>query len=181
MIGRTLGQYEILEPLGEGGMGVVYKARDRELDRSVALKILPAAKVTDPESKRRFVLEAQAASALSHPNIVTIYGIDEADGGDFIAMELVEGASLDRLIPRQGLPLTTALRYAVQIADALAAAHAAGIVHRDVKPGNVMVAASGLVKVLDFGLAKLSEEAAIAGPRTARPHTSRQSPTPARA
>ena len=163
MIGHTLGQYEILEPLGEGGMGVVYKARDRQLDRSVALKILPAAKMADPESKRRFVQEAQAASALNHPNIVAIYGIDEADGVDFIAMELVAGASLEQLIPRQGLPLTTALRYAVQIADALAAAHASGIVHRDVKPGNVMVAAGGLVKVLDFGLAKLSEEAAIAG------------------
>ena len=169
MIGHTLEQYEILEPLGEGGMGVVYRARDRQLDRVVALKILPAAKVADPESKRRFVQEAQAASALSHPNIVTIYGIDAAGGVDFIAMELVEGASLERLIPRQGLPLTTALRYGVQIADALAAAHAAGIVHRDVKPGNVMVTRGGLVKVLDFGLAKLSEEAAIA--RTANHET----------
>ena len=120
-------------------MGVVYKARDRQLDRIVALKILPAAKVADAERKRRFVQEAQAASALNHPNIVTIYDIDEADGTDFIAMELVDGASLERLIPRQGLPLMTALRYAVQMADALAAAHAAGIVHRDLKPTNVMV------------------------------------------
>ena len=160
VIGRTLKQYEIVEPLGEGGMGVVYKARDRQLDRIVALKILPAAKVADADSKRRFVQEAQAASALSHPNIVTIYGIDEVDGTDFIAMELIAGAPLERLIPRQGLPLMTALRYAVQIADALAAAHAAGIVHRDLKPTNVMVTGSGLVKVLDFGLAKLSEDAA---------------------
>ena len=162
VMGRTLKQYQLVEPLGEGGMGVVYKARDRQLDRIVALKILPAAKVADADSKRRFVQEAQAASALSHPNIVTIYGIDEADGTDFIAMELVAGAPLERLIPRQGLPLMTALGYAVQMADALAAAHAAGIVHRDLKPTNVMVTGSGLVKVLDFGLAKLSEDAARA-------------------
>ena len=172
VIGRTLAHYEILEPLGEGGMGVVYKARDRQLDRVVALKILPAAKVADADSKRRFVQEAQAASALSHPNIVTIYGIDEVDGTDFIAMELIAGAPLERLIPRQGLPLMTALRYAVQIADALAAAHAAGIVHRDLKPTNVMVTGSGLVKVLDFGLAKLSEDAARAA--TAKPRQLRR-------
>ena len=162
MIGRTLAHYEILEPLGEGGMGVVYRARDLRLGRVVALKILPAAKVADADSKRRFVQEAQAASALSHPNIVTIYGIDEVDGTDFIAMELIAGAPLERLIPRPGLQFMTTLRYAVQIADALAAAHAAGIVHRDVKPTNVMVTGSGLVKVLDFGLAKLSEDAARA-------------------
>ena len=138
------------------------KARDRQLDRVVALKILPAAKVADADSKRRFVQEAQAASALSHPNIVTIYGIDEVDGTDFIAMELIAGAPLERLIPRPGLQFMTTLRYAVQIADALAAAHAAGIVHRDLKPTNVMVTGSGLVKVLDFGLAKLSEDAARA-------------------
>ena len=157
-------------------MGVVYRARDRQLDRVVALKLLPAAKVAEADSKRRFVQEAQAASALSHPNIVTIYGIDEVDGTDFIAMELIAGAPLDRLIPRQGLPLTTALRYAVQIADALAAAHAAGIVHRDLKPTNVMVTPSGLVKVLDFGLAKLSEDAARAA--TANRETAANARTP---
>ena len=155
MIGQTLGHYEILEPLGQGGMGVVYKARDRRLGRLAAIKVLPAARLSDEEGKRRFVREAKAASALNHPNIITIYGIDRAGDVDFIAMEHVAGTPLDRLIPVNGLRLVTALRYAVQIADALAVAHAAGVVHRDLKPGNVMVTDSGLVKVLDFGLAKL--------------------------
>ena len=120
MIGQTLSHYQILEKLGEGGMGVVYKARDNHLDRLVAIKVLPAVKVADPDRKRRFVQEAKAASALNHPNIITIYDIDEADGVDFIAMEYVAGKPLDQLIPRKGLPLTTALKYAVQVADALA-------------------------------------------------------------
>jgi len=153
----TIGHYEVLEKLGEGGMGVVWKARDTRLERFVALKLLPAAMTADPERRRRFVLEARAASALNHPNIVTIYDIDHADGNDFIAMEYVAGKTLDRLIPKQGLRVGEALKYAVQIADALAAAHAAGIVHRDLKPGNVMVSERGVVKVLDFGLAKLIE------------------------
>jgi serine/threonine protein kinase len=157
MIGRTVSHYEITEKLGEGGMGVVYKARDSRLKRFVALKVLPPEKVTDPERKKRFVQEARAASALNHPNIVTVYDIDQSDGIDFIAMEHVEGKTLDALIGRKGLKLSEALKYAVQIADALAKAHAAGIVHRDLKPGNVMVAAEGRVKVLDFGLAKLTE------------------------
>ena len=144
-------------------MGVVYKARDSRLKRFVALKVLPPEKVADPERKRRFVQEARAASALNHPNIVTVYDIDQADGVDFIAMEYVEGKTLDELIGRKGLKLNEALKYAVQIADALAKAHAAGIVHRDLKPGNVMVTAEGRVKVLDFGLAKLTETAP-AGP-----------------
>src|SRR5437588_10216971 len=130
------GRHEILEKLGEGGMGVVWKARDTRLDRLVALKFLPAAKMSDPERKRRFAHEAKAASALNHPNIITIYDIDQADGADFIAMEFVPGTALDQLIPRKGLRLNDALKYAIQVADALAAAHAAGIVHRDVKPGN---------------------------------------------
>ena len=113
--------------------------------------------MNDPERKRRFVQEARAASALNHPNIITIYEIDQADGADFIAMEFVAGKALDRLIPRKGLRLNEALNYAIQVADALAAAHAAGIVHRDLKPGNMMVNESGCVKVLDFGLAKLTE------------------------
>ena len=157
MIGRTISHYEITEKLGEGGMGVVYKARDSRLKRFVALKVLPPEKVTEPERKKRFVQEARAASALNHPNIVTVYDIDQSDGIDFIAMEHVEGKTLDGLIGRKGLKLSEALKYAVQIADALAKAHAAGIVHRDLKPGNVMVAAEGRVKVLDFGLAKLTE------------------------
>ena len=164
LAGRRISHYEILEKLGEGGMGVVYKARDSHLNRFVALKVLPPEKVADPERKRRFVQEARAASALNHPNIVTIHDIDQSDGIDFIAMEYVEGKTLDELIGRKGLKLNEALKYAVQIADALAKAHAAGIVHRDLKPGNVMVTAEGRVKVLDFGLAKLTE-AASAEPR----------------
>ena len=153
MVGQTIGHFEILEKLGEGGMGVVWKARDTRLDRFVAVKLLPAGKIADPERKRRFVQEAKAASALNHANIVTIYEIDQSGGDDFIAMEFVRGKTLDQLIPRKGLRLNEALKYAIQIADALSAAHAAGIVHRDLKPGNVMVTDSGNVKVLDFGLA----------------------------
>jgi serine/threonine protein kinase/tetratricopeptide (TPR) repeat protein len=161
MIGRTISHYEITEKLGEGGMGVVYKARDSHLKRFVALKVLPPEKVTDPERKRRFVQEARSASALNHPNIVTVHDIDQSDGVDFIAMEYVEGKTLDELIGRKGLKLSEALKYAIQIADALARAHAAGIVHRDLKPRNVMVTGDGRAKVLDFGLAKLTETAPV--------------------
>jgi eukaryotic-like serine/threonine-protein kinase len=160
MTGRRVLHYDILEKLGEGGMGVVYKARDTHLDRFVAIKVLPAEKVADPERRRRFVQEAKAASALNHPNIIHIYDIDQAEGIDFIAMEYVEGKTLDALLPRKGLRLSLALKYAVQIADALARAHGAGIIHRDLKPSNVMVDEHGLLKVLDFGLAKLTEAAA---------------------
>jgi len=155
--GQTISHYRVGEKLGAGGMGVVWKARDTRLDRFVALKVLPAAKMRDPERKRRFVQEAKTASALNHPNIITIYDIDQADGADFIAMEFVPGKALDQLIPRKGLRLNETLDYAIEVADALAAAHAAGIVHRDLKPGNVMLNDSGCVKVLDFGLAKLTE------------------------
>jgi len=170
MIGKTLGHYQITEKLGEGGMGVVYKARDTHLDRFAALKVLPPEKVSDPDRKRRFIQEAKAASALNHPSIITIYDIDQADGVDYIAMEYVAGKTLDELIPRKGMRLSLALKYAVQIADALARAHGAGIIHRDLKPSNVMVDEHGLVKVLDFGLAKLTEtsgpEAETAATRT---------------
>jgi len=159
VIGKTLGHYQITEKLGEGGMGVVYKARDTHLDRFVAIKTLPPERVADPERKRRFIQEAKAASALNHPNIITIHDIDQADGVDYIAMEYVAGKTLDELIPRKGMRLSLALKYAVQIADALARAHGAGIIHRDLKPSNVMVDEHGLVKVLDFGLAKLTEAA----------------------
>jgi serine/threonine protein kinase len=159
MIGKTISHYRILEKLGGGGMGVVYKAEDTKLGRTVALKVLPPERVADPNRKRRFVQEARAASALNHPNIITIYDIDEADGVHFIAMEYVAGKTLDRLIARHGLRLNEALKYAVQMAAALAKAHAAGIVHRDLKPTNVMLTDDGLVKVLDFGLAKLTEAA----------------------
>ena len=165
MIGKTLGHYQITEKLGEGGMGVVYKARDTHLDRFAAIKVLPAEKVADLERKRRFVQEAKAASALNHPNIVHVYDIDQADGVDFIAMEYVDGKTLDQRIGHRGLRLSDALKYAVQIADALAKAHSAGIVHRDLKPTNIMVNEDGVVKVLDFGLAKLTEQ--IQGDETA--------------
>jgi len=157
MIGETLSHYEITGKLGEGGMGVVYKARDSRLNRDVAVKVLPAGMVANAERRRRFVQEAQAASALNHPNIITIYDIGSENGTDFMVMEYVPGKSLDQVIPGKGLPLREALQYAVQIADAMAAAHGAGILHRDLKPGNVMVTEDGRVKVLDFGLAKLIE------------------------
>ncbi len=174
MIGKRLGHYEVTEKIGEGGMGAVYKARDAHLDRFVAIKVLPAAKVADPDRKRRFEQEAKSASALNHPNIVTIHDIDSADGVDYIAMEYVGGRTLADLLERGGVPLGEALKYAVQIGDALSAAHAAGIVHRDLKPANVMVTGRGLVKVLDFGLAKLSEQAPVtesAVTETVRPRT----------
>jgi eukaryotic-like serine/threonine-protein kinase len=157
MIGQRILHYEIVEMLGRGGMGVVYKARDTHLDRFVAVKVLPPEKVADAGRKRRFVQEAKAASALNHPNIVHIYDIADAEGIQFIAMEYVAGKTLDQIIGRKGLRLNEALQYSVQIADALAKAHSAHIIHRDLKPSNIMVTSDGLVKVLDFGLAKLTE------------------------
>jgi eukaryotic-like serine/threonine-protein kinase len=156
----TLSHYTILEKLGEGGMGVVWKARDERLDRVVAIKILEPGKVLDHDRKLRFVQEAKAASALNHPNIVTIHEIDSAGGHEFMVMEYIKGKPLSELIRREvGMPLQEALRCAIAITDALAAAHAAGIVHRDLKPANIMVTEGGLVKLLDFGLAKLIEPA----------------------
>ncbi len=153
-VGQLFSHYRILQHLGEGGMGTVYKALDAHLDRFVAIKVLLPERAGDPGRNRRFVLEAKAASGLNHPNIVTIYDADQREGVDFIAMEYIAGATIENVVPRRGMPLGTALRYAIQIADALAAAHAAGIVHRDLKPANVMVMADGRVKILDFGLAK---------------------------
>ena len=174
VIGKTISHYSILEKLGEGGMGVVYKARDIRLDRFVAIKVLPAEKVADPDRKRRFVQEAKSASSLNHPSIITIYDIGQSEDVDFIAMEYIDGRTLDRLISRNGMRVNEALKYAVQIADALARAHSAGIVHRDLKPGNIMVNQHGLVKVLDFGLAKLTEPVSPCeddATRTLRPTT----------
>ena len=157
MTGRTIAHYEILEKLGEGGMGVVYKARDTRLNRFVTLKLLPADKIADEERLRRFTQEARTASGLNHPNIITIHDIASEDGVQFMVMEFVAGKTLDQVIPRKGMRLAEVLKIGAQIAEALTAAAAAGVIHRDIKPGNVMVSDNGHVKVLDFGLAKMSE------------------------
>ena len=136
MVGKTVSPYQIIEKLGEGGMGVVYKTRDNHLDRFVAIKVLPPEKVADPQRKARFVQEAKATSALNNPNIITIYDIGSADGVEFIATEHVQGKTLNELILRKGMRLNEALKYSAEIADALAKAHSAGIIHRDLKPGN---------------------------------------------
>lgn len=153
--GRSLLHYRLVERIGQGGMGVVYRAEDAHLRRAVAIKVLPADKMADLDRKRRFIHEARAASALNHPNIVTIHDITSAEGIDFIAMEYVTGKPLSDLIPGKGLPVPQALRYAIQMADALTKAHKAGIIHRDLKPSNILVTDEGSVKILDFGLAKL--------------------------
>ena len=160
MVGTTLWSYRIESKIGAGGMGVVYKAVDSRLDRPVAIKVLPASALASADRQKRFVQEAKTASSLNHPNIVTIYDINtqEVDGQpvQYIAMEFVAGETLDKLIGRKGLKVREGLKYAIQIADALSAAHAAGVVHRDLKPSNVMVTPQGLVKILDFGLAKIT-------------------------
>jgi serine/threonine protein kinase/Flp pilus assembly protein TadD len=155
MIGKTLSHFKILEKLGEGGMGAVYLAEDLELNRQVALKVLPAEMASDPERLSRFKREAKAVAALNHPNIVTIYSVEDSDQGRFISMELVKGQSLEKMIEPQGLPVEQFFNIAVPLADALSAAHQGGITHRDLKPANIMVSDEGRVKVLDFGLAKL--------------------------
>jgi Tol biopolymer transport system component/tRNA A-37 threonylcarbamoyl transferase component Bud32 len=161
--GTRVGTFEIEGPHGAGGMGEVYRARDTRLGRAVAIKVFPGERLSDPTRRARFVQEAQAASALNHPHIVTIHEIESADGIDFIVMELVPGKTLDALIPKGGMRPGEALRIAIPIADALAAAHAKGIVHRDLKPGNVMLTPEGVVKVLDFGLAKLMQDEEAGG------------------
>jgi len=154
--GTTLGHYEIRSKIGKGGMGEVYLAHDTKLDRRVALKILPPEFAEDRDRMNRFVREARSASALNHPNIITIYEIGEADGTHFIATEYIEGETLQTRVNRESLSLGSTLEIAMQVASALDAAHRAGIVHRDIKPDNVMIRLDGIVKVLDFGIAKLS-------------------------
>lgn len=156
MITKMLSRYEILTPIGEGGMGVVYRAIDTRLGRPVAIKLLRSAGAIDGETRKRLVHEARAASALNHPHIITIYDIELDHGADFIAMEYVTGRSLAQVLAQARPRIEESLTYACQIADALAAAHAAGILHRDLKPANIMVTDKGSIKVLDFGLAKLT-------------------------
>src|SRR5437667_662026 len=158
MVGQTLGNYKILQKLGAGGQGTVYKATDNKLGRTVVLKVLPAELTVKETNLKRFAREARLASALDHPNICTIFDLDEAEGLHFIAMQHVEGRNVRQLVNGRPLELESALRIGIQVADALSAAHARGIIHRDVKSGNVMVTDGGQVKVLDFGLAKLTDD-----------------------
>ncbi len=155
MIGERLFQYEILEELGRGGMGVVYRATDTELQRDVALKVMTSLELASDEARARFKLEGQAAAQLNHPNIATIYQIGEDQGKMFIAMEFIEGSTVEDILEAGDLSFENAMRIGTQLADGLAAAHIQGVVHRDIKPANVMVDSSGRVKILDFGLANL--------------------------
>src|SRR3990170_4784942 len=155
MIGKLISHYKILEKLGEGGMGVVYKAQDTKLKRTVALKFLPRDLLCDSEAKARFINEAQAASALNHPNITTIHEVDEIEGECFISMEYIEGRSIKELVEKKGLSIEEILKIAIQVAEGLSRAHQKDIVHRDIKSDNIMLTHDGLAKIMDFGLAKL--------------------------
>ncbi len=157
MIGQTISHYRITGQLGSGGMGIVYEAQDLDLGRRVALKFLPPQLSRDQNALDRFLLEARTASALNHPNICTIYAVEKAGDQSFIAMELLEGETLDRRLGAGALPLDRMLDWGIQLADALDAAHAKGIIHRDIKPANIFITQRGQVKVLDFGLAKLAQ------------------------
>src|SRR5262245_7391470 len=159
----TLGHYRLVSKLGAGGMGEVYLAQDTKLDRKVAIKFLNEELGKDEDKLNRFVREAKAASALNHPNILTVYEIGEVDGRNYITTELIDGHTLrQHLAQKEPLPLNTILKIGVQVAEALSAAHQAGIIHRDIKPENIMIRRDGYSKVLDFGLAKLSEPGAVA-------------------
>src|SRR6185503_19356273 len=158
MIGTTLHHYRIVRPLGRGGIGEVYAAEDTKLNRTVALKLLSQITAAGPERLKRFQREAQAIAALNHPNVVTIYSVEDAGGVPFITMELIEGKPLNSMIPRRGMKTMALLALARPLADAVSAAHQRGVVHRDLKPSNIMVSDDGRLKVLDFGLAKLKLE-----------------------
>src|SRR3977135_2412060 len=162
--GTRLGVYEVTAPIGEGGMGQVYRARDTKLNRDVALKILPDAFASDLDRLARFTREAQTLASLNHPNIAHIHGLEEFGGVRALVMELVEGDDLSQRIARGAIPIDEALPIAKQIAEALEAAHEQGIIHRDLQPANIKVRAGGTAKVLDFGLAKAMEPAAGSSP-----------------
>ncbi|MGB3091640.1 MAG: serine/threonine-protein kinase, partial [Candidatus Zixiibacteriota bacterium] len=155
MVGKTISHYKILDKLGEGGMGIVYKAEDTKLDRVVAIKFLPQHLTTESVEKERFVHEAKAASALNHTNVTTIYEIDEFEGQTFIVMEYCEGETLRQVIQKETLSIKKVLDIAIQICEGLTIAHEKGIVHRDIKSDNIMLTPRGQVKIMDFGLAKL--------------------------
>ncbi len=169
MVGNTLGHYEILEPLGKGGMGIVYRARDTKLDREIAVKVLPDDFATDRDRLRRFEREAKTVAALDHPNIVTVHSVEEVDNVHFITMQLVDGKTLSELIPRRGFDLDRFFTISIAIAEAIGSAHQQAITHRDLKPANIMVSEDGRVRVLDFGLAKSSTESANTGSPDATP------------
>ena len=171
MIGKRLKHYEVEEALGKGGMGEVYRARDTKLERSVAIKVLKQELTRDPDRRRRFLQEARAASAVTHPAIAQVYDIDEVDGVIFIAMEFVEGQTIRQLITQRELDLLGAVEVLLQVSEGLARAHAAGIVHRDIKSDNIMVTPDGHAKILDFGLAKLLDPAQPTGENTSQVQT----------